>query len=617
MCETEIMFSILTYEPFEKITGDEKKYIEAVLNGDTKGQQGYPLYDELMKALKVCKDTKDSTALVQWYEKHYTTKAEGKIKVLWSKDKDERTYYPVLFKKICYYCLTECNLQAKDFLNHFNIKDNIIRKWGISPVYGRIANKGTHTSITILRNGKKQKDLTKVIKSAFYEASRQAKIKKNNGKWSTMKKKDSLKFVDVFAGTGTVSASVDANEIYVNDKEYGAACFLYCVSHDEMQVRTRLAELHNGIISNYYKGGKLYTKKHWEKDKQKTDKYKSINDESFDELIIRLRNNYRSMHETYKKYVKKPFNVLIREENEDMLYDIGIAWFFLNSLPQNSYSGNKFKVSDMDIDTYYSYLKLRLEVVISDNGSNIDLNSLLGKYGNKKHELIKNLELKAEDIKFSEGKKFMSGFKKVEVKKEDFKNFLNSAVVSDDYFVYLDSPYFLTTQYDVGFYDKEHKKMLDILRKATYSWLFSMQYYEGSTKKVKKVRRPTLKEYSRQIKDYDAYYKGFVGKFKKNDEGYLVVENITNQKKLDELYVILFNKIGKYDNVNKKLREMMICNFDVRPAIKYGSNEVVLPMREFLKLESQKGKKYSTIYKHAVKWRQRQIKKKIGSCEIL
>ena len=114
MCETEIMFSILTYEPFEKITGDEKKYIEAVLNGDTKGQQGYPLYDELMKALKVCKDTKDSTALVQWYEKHYTTKAEGKIKVLWSKDKDERTYYPVLFKKICYYCLTECNLQAKD-----------------------------------------------------------------------------------------------------------------------------------------------------------------------------------------------------------------------------------------------------------------------------------------------------------------------------------------------------------------------------------------------------------------------------------------------------------------------------------------------------------------------
>ena len=89
------------------------------------------------------------------------------------------------------------------------------------------------------------------------------------------------------------------------------------------------------------------------------------------------------------------------------------------------------------------------------------------------------------------------------------------------------------------------------------------------------------------------------------------------KKKLDELYVILFNKIGKYDNVNKKLREMMICNFDVRPAIKYGSNEVVLPMREFLKLESQKGKKYSTIYKHAVKWRQRQIKKKIGSCEIL
>jgi hypothetical protein len=614
MCEKETMFSILTYEPFEKITGDEKKYIEAVLNDDLKGQQGYPLYDELMKAFKVCKNTKDSTALAQWYEKHYTTKAVGKIKVLWSKDKDERTYYPVLFKKICYYCLTECNLQAKDFLNHFNIKDNIIRKWGISPMYGKLAKKDTYSYIPILRNGKKQKYLTKVIKATFYEASRQAK---SNGKCSTMKKKDLLKFVDVFAGTGTVSASVDANETYVNDKELGAACFLYSMSNDEMQVRTRLAELHNGIISNYYKGGKLYTKKHWEKDKQKTDKYKSINDESFDELIIRLRNNYRSMHETYKKYVKRTFNYLIREENEEMLYDIGIVWFFLKSLPQNSYSGNKFKFSDMDIDNYYSYLKLRLEVVISNNGSNTDLDSLLGKYGNKKHELIKNLELKAEDIEFSKGKKFISGFKKVEVKKEDFKKFLDSVIDSDDYFVYLDSPYFLTTQYDVGFYDKEHKKMLDILRKATYSWLFSMQYYEGSTKEVKKVRRPTLKEYSRQIKDYDAYYKGFVGNFKKNDEGYLVVENITNRKKLDELYVILFNYVRKNKTVNTKLREMMICNFDVRPAIKYGSNEVILPMREFLKLESQKGKKYSTIYKHAVKWRQRQIKKKFGSCEIL
>ena len=614
MCEKETMFSILTYEPFEKITGDEKKYIEAVLNDDLKGQQGYPLYDELMKAFKVCKNTKDSTALAQWYEKHYTTKAVGKIKVLWSKDKDERTYYPVLFKKICYYCLTECNVKAKDFLNHFNIKDNIIRKWGISPMYGKLAKKDTYSYIPILRNGKKQKYLTKVIKATFYEASRQAK---SNGKCSTMKKKDLLKFVDVFAGTGTVSASVDANETYVNDKELGAACFLYSMSNDEMQVRTRLAELHNGIISNYYKGGKLYTKKHWEKDKQKTDKYKSINDESFDELIIRLRNNYRSMHETYKKYVKRTFNYLIREENEEMLYDIGIVWFFLKSLPQNSYSGNKFKFSDMDIDNYYSYLKLRLEVVISNNGSNTDLDSLLGKYGNKKHELIKNLELKAEDIEFSKGKKFISGFKKVEVKKEDFKKFLDSVIDSDDYFVYLDSPYFLTTQYDVGFYDKEHKKMLDILRKATYSWLFSMQYYEGSTKEVKKVRRPTLKECYRQIKDYDAYYKGFVGNFKKNDEGYLVVENITNRKKLDELYVILFNYVRKNKTVNTKLREMMICNFDVRPAIKYGSNEVILPMREFLKLESQKGKKYSTIYKHAVKWRQRQIKKKFGSCEIL
>ena len=57
----------------------------------------------------------------------------------------------------------------------------------------------------------------------------------------------------------------------------------------------------------------------------------------------------------------------------------------------------------------------------------------------------------------------------------------------------------------------------------------------------------------------------------------------------------------------------MICNFDVRPAIKYGEDAVVLPMRDFLKLEQQKGMKYATIYQEAVKWRQKEIKNNYDS----
>ena len=132
-----------------------------------------------------------------------------------------------------------------------------------------------------------------------------------------------------------------------------------------------------------------------------------------------------------------------------------------------------------------------------------------------------------------------------------------------------------------------------------------MQYYEGATKKVKSVARPSLKEYHPQIRDYDAYYKGFVNEFTENKSGYWVVEDELDSTKLDKLYVILFEDTSS--------NEIMICNFDVRPAIKYGEGAVVLPMRDFLKLEQQKGMKYATIYKEAVKWRQKEIKNNYDS----
>ena len=44
----ELMLKLLTYEPFEKIDEDEKKYIDAVLAEDTNVAQSFALYDELM-----------------------------------------------------------------------------------------------------------------------------------------------------------------------------------------------------------------------------------------------------------------------------------------------------------------------------------------------------------------------------------------------------------------------------------------------------------------------------------------------------------------------------------------------------------------------------------------
>jgi len=223
----ETMFRILTYEPFERITGDEKKYIKAVLKDDLISQQNYPLYDELMQAFNACKGT-DVSSLVKWYNKYYTTKDNGEIKVLWSKDKNERTYYPVLFKKICYYCLTEYDFLDAQFMGQFGISVGIINKWRISPRYGRMINKDTYSAIRLKRNGRKIEYLTKVIKAIYYEACRQ--VAESEKDWMSAKKANLMAFVDVFAGTGTVTASVDARWSIANDKELGAACFLYCMN---------------------------------------------------------------------------------------------------------------------------------------------------------------------------------------------------------------------------------------------------------------------------------------------------------------------------------------------------------------------------------------------------
>lgn len=63
-------FKLLTYEPFEKISGDEKKYIDAVLAGENSLAQSYPLYYVLMTAFQ--KDIESA----YWEEKYKVTDSE-------------------------------------------------------------------------------------------------------------------------------------------------------------------------------------------------------------------------------------------------------------------------------------------------------------------------------------------------------------------------------------------------------------------------------------------------------------------------------------------------------------------------------------------------------------
>ena len=193
--------------------------------------------------------------LRDWKNKYYPVN-DGMI--------DGREIYPVLFKKISFFILVEAHkgdskkknteMSDKEFIQAVGLRENIFNKWHISPRYRKKVNRDSYSSITLSRNGKKQPYLTTAIKRVYYEAGRQEAEENlidsdTTTEWVAPKLNQLPRFIDVFAGTGTVAASVGANESVVNDIDVGVACFLYSMSHDSKEVRQRLAQLHNNFVS--------------------------------------------------------------------------------------------------------------------------------------------------------------------------------------------------------------------------------------------------------------------------------------------------------------------------------------------------------------------------------
>lgn len=140
------------------------------------------------------------------------------------------------------------------------------------------------------------------------------------------------------------------------------------MSHDSKEVRERLAQLHNNFVSRDLSEGKeLYTVNDWQKHKKYYEQY--INNQKFEDVMIRLRNNYVYIH---NQYVQATMGVVLNFENAsandiEMFYDIGVTWLFLNSFKQKLDKGNQFNVIDMDIEAYMKYLQNVLMVKYKDD----------------------------------------------------------------------------------------------------------------------------------------------------------------------------------------------------------------------------------------------------------
>lgn len=578
----DLMLQLLTYEPFEKIEGDEKDYIDAVLYKKSGFIPKYQIYDDLMNAFRAYISSKDKnrSKLSKWVNTYFTKQKAGKITVL-SSTNNKRTYYPVIFKKICFYCLTEFEENDNIFMQALGLRANILNKWLISPSYRRLLNENTYHTLKLYRNGIKKYHLVKIIKAAYYEASRQADEvfqyldpDLGSSTWIAPKIQKLLPFCDCFAGTGTVSASVNANTIYANDIDVGAVTFMYSMAHDVEEVCKRLALLHNNFVFNDFdKNQSYYSSEKWQEHKQKYSAYQ-IKNPKYDDFMIRIRNNFSYMNDWYKKavtgYVLNINNPSAKEI--ETFYDIGIVWYFLHSFdPKNP--GRGFSVSGIDDDSYFKYLQDNLGVKLQSNVS-------------KYQAVCKNITV--SDIKFKDGIEYMEALKNANILNEDFIYILENF---DDCFIYLDPPYFLTTDYNVPFQDEEHKAMLDILRDAEFKWLFSLQYKEscedgsvengfyGKEMPNYSKRKKYQKSGNPIIKNYKAYYEGFLVPFEeKNIEGlpYYVTDSSKISDMDNKLFVILFN------DIDNKTKEMMICNFNASRVIPFGKDALIIPFTKFL-----------------------------------
>ena len=267
------------------------------------------------------------------------------------------------------------------------------------------------------------------------------------------------------------------------------------------------------VSKDLSEGQELYTAEQWQRHRETKAYEKYLGNQKFEEVMIRLRNNYVYIHD---QYVQATRGVVLDFDNTttkniEMFYDIGVAWLFLNSFKQKLIKANQFNAIDMDVEAYMKYLRNVLMVKYKDDKK-------YEKYHQQDESdatFLEKYRIKKSQVKYEKGIKYMKSLKDTIVMNEGFDTVIHGY---SDGFIYLDSPYFLTTDYTVPFQDEEHKVMLDNLRYADFNWLFSMQYKEINIDKFSKneftKNRKSYQEAGHPlIKNYDCYYNGFVKPF--------------------------------------------------------------------------------------------------------
>lgn len=635
----ELMLELLTYEPFEKFLPEEKTYICEILSGNDNPPPSLAKFHKLFLDFYYCVQRgafDDVDWLRQWKA------AYGRARL------------PLLFKKICFYLMVKGTRSESDFMGQIGLQVSRIKKWGISAQFRKYAETDTYSTIKIFRNGVKKEYIVSTVKQLYYEAGRQVydkaeadrQVSESKAQFEkepttlkdppwfvqySMKLNNLPQFVDVFAGSASVAASVVTEGCpppIVNDKDPVMVCFAWAFVHCKSELRKRIADFHNYVINQ-----ELKDLSYDEDDYEGHNKNPTIHNSAkvldeprtrwlheevyhediatlkmlaqrYQEFIMRIRSSYidvanvlalndRDREELRRKFQFNELSPHSITQIEDVL-DYALAIFYYYSFEPGGQTGNAYHECYISASSYFSYLN-RL----------VNLDAISREVEDVKAHILAKLEFEASSLILESTGHFSRYLQDAKFYSEDFKELLK--ITHSDAVYYWDSPYYLTTGYDVDFSDKAHKDMLDILRDATFKWIFSMQYnlsyryWCADKDKAKRKKQPCI------IRDYGDYYRGFYAPFQlAADQRTYYVPADAPMEDAENLYVILFD----FDKVKKKwpkmrteTTEMLVVNFNPLRTIPLHDSAVVYPFDLFLKCADET-KDYQDIakaYKDIVK----------------
>lgn len=598
----ELMLELLTWEPYGKLLPEEEKYIREILSGNYY-QPKSMLNDLFVGFFHYVQrgNYKDIDWLRHWKETYHQNQNYT------YSTKSERAYYPLLLKKICLYIIVRGEFNDKEFMGGIGLPVNLIRKWHVSPKFRKYSEADSYSIIRSFRSGVKKEYVVSLVKRLYHEAGRQTS--------QSMLLKNLPPLIDVFSGTGSVAASVVSDGCspqIVNDYDPTMVCFIWAFTYHQKELRSRIAKRHNKLMKQdfdstdwSYEDGTY--DKHYRKLKYpKSTIAKGKKAQRYKRFIIRVRSNYLEAKAKLDSCDRESlrnidFNALPKhtiDQQVDEILDYAVSVFFYYAFKPMGKNGNAFHVTCVDERSYFAYL----------NRLNADLKAARRKEQTAKAWSLTKLRLYPASLTLQSTGNFSRHLQGAKFYSQDFRNILQNGPSKGIY--YLDSEYFLTSSYDIPFSDDDHKELLDTLRNAEFSWIFSLQYNPSArstctrdSDEKKRRSQPHI------IRDYGVYYRGFYSPLQLDTDQRVYIPADASKQAPSNLFAILFDFDAvrkRWPQMSRPTSEMIAVNFNCLPAIPLHDVAVVLPFDLFLQCADD-GMAYQEIVQRAIAWRKSNI----------